>query len=136
MKMSTRYKVDFCDGASAATLVSGLKKFIAEAESKLGGNVKLVIYTGPSFWIDTLGNPNLSANPLWIAHYTSAAKPIVPAPAALDDASRTVAPSSSRPPWNVLAPYRARTWPPVATTTPPPAMEACRVASTGDSKIN
>ena len=70
--------VEVTDGASAATLVSGLKKFIAEAESKLGGNVKLVIYTGPSFWINTLGNPNLSTNPLWIAHYTTAAKPWIP----------------------------------------------------------
>jgi lysozyme len=70
--------VEVTDGQSASTVVSNLRKFITEAESKLGGGVKLVIYTGPSFWIDTLGNPNLSQNPLWIAHYTSASHPIVP----------------------------------------------------------
>jgi lysozyme len=70
--------VEVLDGQPAATLVTKLGQFITEAQTKLGGNVKLVIYTGPSFWINNLGNPNFSANPLWIAHYTSAATPWVP----------------------------------------------------------
>jgi lysozyme len=70
--------VEVLDGQPAATLVTKLGQFITEAQTKLGGNVKLVIYTGPSFWISTLHNPNFSTNPLWIAHYTSAAHPIVP----------------------------------------------------------
>jgi lysozyme len=68
--------VEVLDGVSAATVASGVTAFLNEAQSKLG--VTFLIYTGPSFWTNTLGNPNLSSNPLWIAHYTKAAQPTVP----------------------------------------------------------
>jgi lysozyme len=68
--------VEVTDGVSAATVVSGVRKFLAEAQAKLG--TTLIIYTGPSFWTSTLGNPDLSTNPLWIAQYTSASEPKVP----------------------------------------------------------
>lgn len=68
--------VELSDGASAATVISGLRAFLNEAQSKLGAT--LFIYTGPSFWTHQLGNPDFSSNPLWIAHYTTAPQPTVP----------------------------------------------------------
>ncbi|HEY1959778.1 MAG TPA: GH25 family lysozyme [Polyangiaceae bacterium] len=68
--------VEVTDGVSAATVISGLRAFLNEAQSKLG--TTLMIYTGPSFWTHNLGNPDFSSNPLWIAHYTSAPHPTVP----------------------------------------------------------
>ena len=48
-------------------------------ESALG--VKPILYLSPSFAKDTLGSAaELSAYPLWIAHYTSRSQPTVPAP--------------------------------------------------------
>lgn len=68
--------VEVTDGVSPAEVVSGVRAFLGAAQKKLG--VTLVLYTGPSFWTSTLGNPDLSSNPLWIAHYTKAAKPKIP----------------------------------------------------------
>ena len=68
--------VEVTDGVSASALVSGLRAFVTEAQAKLG--VTLIVYTGPSFWTHTIGNPDFSANPLWIAQYTSASHPAVP----------------------------------------------------------
>jgi lysozyme len=68
--------VEVTDGVAPSTVVSGIGAFLQEAQKKLG--VTLIIYTGPSFWTHTLGNPDFSENPLWIAHYTSAPKPKVP----------------------------------------------------------
>ncbi len=68
--------VEVTDGASPSDVVSSIRAFLDEAQKKLGAT--LIIYTGPSFWISTLGNPDFSSNPLWIAHYTKAAKPKVP----------------------------------------------------------
>jgi lysozyme len=40
---------------------------------------KPIIYTFPNFWSETLGNPvGFSQYPLWIAHFTTASRPIVP----------------------------------------------------------
>jgi lysozyme len=40
---------------------------------------KPILYTGPSFWRDSLNNSELFAqHPLWIAHYTGAERPILP----------------------------------------------------------
>jgi GH25 family lysozyme M1 (1,4-beta-N-acetylmuramidase) len=68
--------VEVTDGASPSTVVAGVRSFLNEAQAKLG--VNFIIYTGPSFWTNTLGNPNMSSHPLWIAQYTSAPKPRVP----------------------------------------------------------
>jgi GH25 family lysozyme M1 (1,4-beta-N-acetylmuramidase) len=68
--------VEVLDGVDAATVTAGVGAFLNEAQTKLG--VTLMIYTGPSFWKSTLGNPNFSTNPLWIAHYTKAAQPSIP----------------------------------------------------------
>ena len=56
--------VEVTDGVFRRDSREQPRKFITEAQSKLGGGVALVIYTGPSFWISTLGNPDLSQNPL------------------------------------------------------------------------
>jgi len=65
----------------------GLKKlkqwtraWLAEVQAKLG--VKAIIYTGPSFWKNAMGNTTWFADngyPLWIAHYTPNPQPTVPA---------------------------------------------------------
>ncbi len=68
--------VEVTDGVAASAVVSGVRAFINEAQAKLG--VTLIVYTAPSFWTATLGNPDQSANPLWIAHYTTKPSPTIP----------------------------------------------------------
>lgn len=53
--------------------------WLAGVQSAL--NVVPVIYTGPSFAVDTLGSDRrLKPFPLWLAHYTQASQPAVPTP--------------------------------------------------------
>jgi len=55
--------------------------FIEGVRSRLGRHINPVIYLSPSFTDDVLENdPGLKDHPLWLAHYTSASKPRVPAP--------------------------------------------------------
>lgn len=55
--------------------------FIEGVRSRLGRHINPVIYLSPSFADDVLENdPGLKDHPLWLAHYTSAARPRVPAP--------------------------------------------------------
>lgn len=55
--------------------------FIEGTRLRLGRHVNPIIYLSPSFADDVLKNdPGLSDHPLWLAHYTSAAKPRVPMP--------------------------------------------------------
>jgi len=55
--------------------------FIEGIRSRLGRHINPVIYLSPSFADDVLKNdPGLSDHPLWLAHYTSAARPRVPSP--------------------------------------------------------
>ena len=68
--------LEVTDGVSASTVITQARAFLAEAQAKLG--TTLILYTGPSFWTSTLGNPDFSSQPLWIAQYTSAAQPKVP----------------------------------------------------------
>lgn len=56
------------------------KAWLARVEASLG--VKSLIYTSPSFWRDELGDPTWFAangHRLWIAHWTTAEKPLTPA---------------------------------------------------------
>jgi lysozyme len=67
-------------GLGAKKLKAWAQSWLAEVQAKLG--VKAIIYTGPSFWKSAMGNTTWFADngyPLWIAHYTSAAQPTVPA---------------------------------------------------------
>jgi lysozyme len=68
--------LEVTDGVSASTVITQARAFLTEAQAKLG--VTLILYTGPSFWTSTLGNPDFSSQPLWIAQYTTAKHPKVP----------------------------------------------------------
>lgn len=64
-------------GMSADKILQGMAEWLDIVAKAIGH--KPFIYTFPSFWSDSLGNPtDFNDYPLWIAHYTSAAKPIVP----------------------------------------------------------
>ncbi|MTI44543.1 lysozyme [Roseibium hamelinense] len=65
------------DGCSAAEYVHALAGLVSLVERFLC--VRPMIYTNPSFW-DGLGNPDFSEYPLWLAQYTDAQSPTVPAP--------------------------------------------------------
>lgn len=61
-------------------LIAWTRAWLETVEAALG--VKPLIYTNPNFWETQLGNTDvfaLEGYPLWIAHYTSAASPRVPA---------------------------------------------------------
>lgn len=60
--------LEVTDGQSAATVASRARTFIAAVEKATGK--KPLVYTGPSFFRDTLGNPSgFENNPLVIANY-------------------------------------------------------------------
>lgn len=66
--------VEITDGASASTIIKGVKEWMAVVEKSIfdqtGKKIKPIIYTYPNFWIDTLGNPGDFANyPLSIANF-------------------------------------------------------------------
>ncbi|MTI00309.1 glycoside hydrolase family 25 protein [Roseibium sp. RKSG952] len=65
------------DGSSPAEYVHALGSMTHLLEKLLW--VKPMIYTSPGFW-NGLGNPDFSQYPLWLAEYTSAPQPNVPAP--------------------------------------------------------
>jgi lysozyme len=74
--------VEKTDGADPATVVKKMKEWLAVVEKTLqqqtGKKIKPLIYTFPSFWIETLKNPSDFANyPLWIAHF-DVETPMVP----------------------------------------------------------
>src|SRR4051812_42186719 len=67
-------------GLATARLTTWVKAWLTEVHAKLG--VKPMIYTTPSFWISYMGNSRWFADHgyrLWIANWTSAAAPKVPA---------------------------------------------------------
>ncbi|HEY9893549.1 MAG TPA: GH25 family lysozyme [Candidatus Sericytochromatia bacterium] len=66
--------VEVTDGASATTIIKGMKEWLAVVEKALlaqtGKKIKPIIYTFPNFWIETLNNPSGFAEyPLWIANF-------------------------------------------------------------------
>ena len=68
--------IEVTDGATPATLLAGASAWLAAVEAATGK--RPIVYTYPSFWKDTLGNPKALADyPLWIAHMKVAA-PFVP----------------------------------------------------------
>ena len=65
------------DGQSAPTILAGVASWISTVEAATG--VTPVIYTYPTFWSSTLGNPSTyTSDPLWITGYMVSA-PTVPA---------------------------------------------------------
>lgn len=55
--------------------------FIEGMRTRLGRNIKPIVYLSPSFADDILRNDaRLKDHPLWLAHYTSAAQPRTPRP--------------------------------------------------------
>lgn len=64
-------------GKPPAELAARVQTWIARVREQLG--VEPIVYTGPEFWRDRARNADLSAQPLWLAHYTRDC-PTVPAP--------------------------------------------------------
>jgi lysozyme len=68
------------NGLSAAALTTWAQTWLAEVESATG--VRPLIYTNPNFWSTSMANSDWFARNgyrLWVAHWTSAAQPSVPA---------------------------------------------------------
>jgi GH25 family lysozyme M1 (1,4-beta-N-acetylmuramidase) len=72
--------LEVSNGLSAKKLKQWTKAWLSEVQAKLG--VKALIYSTPAFWVEHMGNSRWFADNgyrLWIAHWTSAAQPSVPA---------------------------------------------------------
>jgi GH25 family lysozyme M1 (1,4-beta-N-acetylmuramidase) len=70
--------VEVSGGLSASGVASAVSTWVNRVKNALG--VTPIVYTGPSFWRDSVGSPSsFASNPLWIAHYTSLC-PDVPGP--------------------------------------------------------
>ncbi len=68
--------IEVTDNVSTAALLAGAKAWLVAVEAATGKHP--IVYTYPSFWINTLGNPpDLSNYPLWIAHL-KVASPKIP----------------------------------------------------------
>jgi GH25 family lysozyme M1 (1,4-beta-N-acetylmuramidase) len=68
--------LEVTDGQAPAQVWSWTQSFIAEVKSLTGRPG--IIYTSPSFWTTSVGNPTSNLNcPLWIAHW-NVATPTVP----------------------------------------------------------
>lgn len=69
------------NGATPNEWLAAIRMFVAKVQQRLGCDP--LLYTYPGFW-GTLGRavetPDMAALKLWIAHYTTAPQPIVPAP--------------------------------------------------------
>lgn len=59
--------VEAADGRSPAQIAAAVRRWIELVGAATGRTP--IIYTGPYFWRDQVGNANLGGNPLWIAHY-------------------------------------------------------------------
>lgn len=64
-------------GVSPSTYVYALKELLDAVEKQL--KCTPMIYVSPAFW-QGLGSPDFTDYPLWVANYTSAPAPQVPAP--------------------------------------------------------
>jgi lysozyme len=68
--------IEVIDGASPTALLAGASTWLAAVEAATGKHP--IVYSYPSFWKSTLGNPaDLSIHSLWIAHL-NVASPTVP----------------------------------------------------------
>jgi GH25 family lysozyme M1 (1,4-beta-N-acetylmuramidase) len=69
--------IEVSRGINASAIIKEMKRWLELVESAVSH--KPIIYTFPNFWSETLGNPvGFSQYPLWIAHFTTAPRPIVP----------------------------------------------------------
>jgi lysozyme len=69
--------VEINDGQNPATITAKVGTWLTMVEASLG--LPGVIYTGRYFWEDNVGSSDYSDHPLWIAHYTTATCPTLPA---------------------------------------------------------
>jgi lysozyme len=68
--------LEVTDGVTPAALLAGASSWLTAVQSATGK--RPIVYTYPSFWKSTLGNPEiLSDYPLWIAHL-NVASPTLP----------------------------------------------------------
>jgi uncharacterized protein with LGFP repeats len=68
--------VETTDGQSGAGVANAVAAFLNRVRARTGKNA--VIYTGLSFWQNTIGNPSFSSYPLFIADYDGLACPYMP----------------------------------------------------------
>jgi GH25 family lysozyme M1 (1,4-beta-N-acetylmuramidase) len=68
--------LEVTDGVAPAGVVSATSAFLNEVRARTG--LPVVFYTGLSFFQDTLGNPNFSSYPLFIADYDGQNCPYIP----------------------------------------------------------
>lgn len=67
-------------GLKAADLLTWTSAWLEEVYARIG--VRPLVYTSPNFWKSSLGDtgvPALDGTPLWVAHWTTATTPLVPA---------------------------------------------------------
>ncbi|HEX5014808.1 MAG TPA: GH25 family lysozyme [Candidatus Limnocylindrales bacterium] len=72
--------LEVSNGLSAAALTTWAQTWLTEVESATG--VRPLIYTNPTFWSGSMGGTDWFARNgyrLWVAHWTSASQPTVPA---------------------------------------------------------
>ena len=72
--------LEVSNGLSAAALTTWARTWLTEVESATG--VRPLIYTTPNFWSSSMANTDwFAANGyhVWVAHWTTAAQPTVPA---------------------------------------------------------
>jgi lysozyme len=70
--------IELLDGVAPAEVIARAGTCLHSITSAL---IAPILYTGTSFWRDTLKNSaSLAKYPLWIAHYTHALSPTVPRP--------------------------------------------------------
>ena len=72
--------LEVSNGLAPAALLDWARIWLANVEAATG--VRPVIYTTPSFWVTSMANTDwfaLNGYRLWIAHWTTASQPTVPA---------------------------------------------------------
>lgn len=65
------------EGVGASTYIYALKELLTLVQKQI--ICTPLIYVSPAFWQD-LGGPDFTDYPLWVANYTTASEPEVPAP--------------------------------------------------------
>ncbi|MDO7869409.1 GH25 family lysozyme [Nocardioides jiangxiensis] len=69
--------IEEAQGLTPAQLRTWVSSFLAESKRLFGRTP--IVYTGPSFWDSAVGSTSYGGYPLWIAHYTTATSPRLPA---------------------------------------------------------
>ena len=69
--------VEVTGGLRPAQVAKQITVWVDRVRARL--DVEPIVYTSPDFWRDSVGGADLSAQPLWVAHYTKGC-PRVPAP--------------------------------------------------------